>query len=679
MEAPPLADPGQSNESNHDSQDALRTEEALIAMLDALPPKARMRYVIGGLDEGPDRAPTYTNQRTIYGEQLKHYLAEHPDEIGPLFKERISSFIEKEVALGRTLEDIERYFDTPDHKRGPDDIVFEIAREQFVSSNDPSRPNLVADVYAELIALHKKAAEARKAAAAGTPSSEQNGSGIRSDAIAAEAMSGFEERPNSKHPEQLVHQTIANHLSYADVIEEAELRENTLEFNLNSPDAKKYAASILDLAHKHSLKTVEALADNLSRDASEIVKALGVTSSRYHTGKTWAMWAIGKQYYYTTNKVLADSGFRAGDPVDAQDVQLDIVDRHVGRQVYEACQEGDAAKKAETLKVISIHAHMHDTELLASLVGQAPNVVSDTTYGQLGALLRDASFEQAPVYGFKEQKDIDSMRGPLQEVLHIEHEGLLKYFVRHLSPDKSANDRLIDNLKTFPAIAEYIKEDPHAFAMIAKECSGRKLVNEKEVEALLHNTTLAIEEMIRDASQVRERLLQSPVATDEEYRLGAYKESIVSSLRDAVFVLAEKGYAPVASGFKEYRTGSQYLCLDLEPRKDYLPLFKALEDLKGWSFEARQGKIYITVTPSDPKMAPDAWKALWDDIARRAPQLPGEKAFCDSGLSGRRFRKAQMSMKNKENTYLGSGLSFVDGRVIRMGESRFVKKFAQRL
>ena len=99
-----------------------------------------------------------------------------------------------------------------------------------------------------------------------------------------------------------------------------------------------------------------------------------------------------------------------------------------------------------------------------------------------------------------------------------------------------------------------------------------KGLNEQEINSeiervskLFENRTFFIEhnQKIHERTETfrreRERGIENPNATDEEYELGVYKEGLEMQVKDAVFALAKKGYKTFQSGFREKKDRDQYV------------------------------------------------------------------------------------------------------------------------
>ena len=104
------------------------------------------------------------------------------------------------------------------------------------------------------------------------------------------------------------------------------------------------------------------------------------------------------------------------------------------------------------------------------------------------------------------------------------------------------------NIAISPALQSLIHKYKDALFVIF-DVFGRKVLNPKELEEYLHYFILREEEIEKNKQEVSDRVSHNPHATQEEYDLGVFREALETQVRDAVFALLKKGYAPVYSGF----------------------------------------------------------------------------------------------------------------------------------
>ena len=110
----------------------------------------------------------------------------------------------------------------------------------------------------------------------------------------------------------------------------------------------------------------------------------------------------------------------------------------------------------------------------------------------------------------------------------------------------------------------------------------------------------------------------SPLASDQEFKLGTYRESIESQVSDAVFELDEKGYRPFESGMTEDPNNREQF-IGFYDVKITIPqqLVELLED-EGFEIrvEEMDDRTQIRISPpADRKVRKSEWKAVWDQVS----------------------------------------------------------------
>ncbi len=155
-------------------------------------------------------------------------------------------------------------------------------------------------------------------------------------------------------------------------------------------------------------------------------------------------------------------------------------------------------------------------------------------------------------------------------------------------------------------------------------------INKKieEVEEKLNDKTFFIEhyqktfERTEVFNNIKYRMMENPLATQEEYDLGVYKEGLETQVRDACFLLQKKGYKTFESGFREKEDNrDQYIGM----YNKNIDIPKSIVDY----FEEKQFEISVihhddrTVINIHPENANavtlDEWKTIWNDLAEKLP------------------------------------------------------------
>ncbi len=155
-------------------------------------------------------------------------------------------------------------------------------------------------------------------------------------------------------------------------------------------------------------------------------------------------------------------------------------------------------------------------------------------------------------------------------------------------------------------------------------------------------------------SELQDRVASNPTPTNEELRMGAYKEEIEPQARDAVMNMRDKGYNTSSSGFGDPADG--YETQQLTLRTLLTSESETALRQQGFSVEnisVKQGNTEsnltnITFRPNNP-MDLGEMKSRWDQLAGMLPDR-GEPAPPATHGSAESFRQAARS--NTLNDYV---------------------------
>ncbi len=224
------------------------------------------------------------------------------------------------------------------------------------------------------------------------------------------------------------------------------------------------------------------------------------------------------------------------------------------------------------------------------------------------------------------------------------------------------------NLEKSNDLLMALRESPEIFNIIFHYTSHGILENQDEFESLIFNARERGREKQRNDQEKHQRILENPFATDQEYRLGTYKESLENQVRDAVLKLQEKGYLPMGSGFDNLVLGSQLIALNKEDGVAQTITDALRQHNLNALVKTSRDQIHIIFLPKNRKMSLEEWKRLWDSLAYCLPDISVVKGKrnSDNGNQGTIFREIQDKIKEGKNSRLGSGLAFVDGKVVPM-------------
>jgi len=250
-------------------------------------------------------------------------------------------------------------------------------------------------------------------------------------------------------------------------------------------------------------------------------------------------------------------------------------------------------------------------------------------------------------------------------------------------------ENLFQNISRHGFIADELRKDPNILAMAFSCLSEKMFERSEDAEALIHNIKARQGEIAKDSEERRERVMSNPYATEDEYRLGTFGESLESQAREAVFLLEKKGYNPMESGFNDLALGSQYIGIEKTDGVDSNMIIEALNMVRTPQetglLKMRISKIHIVncddriqivLIPKDKKMSLDFWKPILHNIAYLLPDISdknGRHRNIDNGHQGVTFRETQDNIRQGRNAWLRDGLAFVDGKVVPMSYQDFMK------
>ncbi|MFA6397358.1 MAG: hypothetical protein WDK96_00740 [Candidatus Paceibacterota bacterium] len=184
---------------------------------------------------------------------------------------------------------------------------------------------------------------------------------------------------------------------------------------------------------------------------------------------------------------------------------------------------------------------------------------------------------------------------------------------------------------------------------INKKIEKRSKLFENKTYFIEHNQKIF--ERMETSRREERREINNPLATNEEYELGVYKDGLEIQVRDAVFLLAQKGYKTFQSGFREKSDRDQFI--DVYNKNINLP-YQLLEYFKEKGFKIsvfnQDDRTSVDIHPSTSNpVTLEKWKIIWDDFARKLPVAQPENFDNISIYSAHSdFRRKQDSLrKNK--------------------------------
>lgn len=235
----------------------------------------------------------------------------------------------------------------------------------------------------------------------------------------------------------------------------------------------------------------------------------------------------------------------------------------------------------------------------------------------------------------------------------------------------------LENISRHENFRVALQENPQMFDSMFYELSNSAIESERDAEILAHNMLERQHEISANHKEVEERIMQNPLASEEEYSLGIYKEFIESQVREAVFKLHAKGYGVVGSGFDNPLRGTQSImfdehsALDLEVFRDVA--LKNLDGIKKIHLKMEEDRMKIILVPIDPMMDLHEWKRVWDQFADSMPKSKRQAALNNNGAQGNEFRERQDKMRRGADTLVALGFAYINREIVRMSKKDFAE------
>lgn len=148
----------------------------------------------------------------------------------------------------------------------------------------------------------------------------------------------------------------------------------------------------------------------------------------------------------------------------------------------------------------------------------------------------------------------------------------------------------------------------------------------------------------------RQYLTEDRIATEEEYKLGAYADVLESQVRDAVLAAQKKGYLTFQSGFKEKNDRDQFM--DFYNKNISIPK-ETLEYLGKRSIEVRidnfDDRTTLTLHPTGANpIRLSEWKEIWKSLINKLPPADTENVEkMKLPLEHADFRRKQDSIREE--------------------------------
>lgn len=162
-----------------------------------------------------------------------------------------------------------------------------------------------------------------------TLTAEQKENLLKTGSVKAEQSPKKEVRPEISRED-----IVSEYLAYQDIPASADEKKSMLDWSMKSESASRYAEALQEAMSHAPKQQIEGIASHMVSEARDILDKSGITGSSFLGSKTWAMWDIGKQYYYASHPDEADKRYTIADPLRSPEKVREIVDRHVGWEAY---------------------------------------------------------------------------------------------------------------------------------------------------------------------------------------------------------------------------------------------------------------------------------------------------------------------------------------------------------
>lgn len=252
----------------------------------------------------------------------------------------------------------------------------------------------------------------------------------------------------------------------------------------------------------------------------------------------------------------------------------------------------------------------------------------------------------------------------------------------------AANKHLSDNSSLRSYVFKYYENTASFKKELLNFYKNRDLndveIKEKiqSVVSMTENKTLFIETMQRlqereeSFRRKEQRIKQNPVASEEEFEAGAYKEELESQVSNAVFLLRKKGYSTFESGFRDGR--HQYIGIY---NKNIVIPESVIEYFKEKSFEIslieKKDRTTINLLPlKDEPVLLEEWKVIWNDFANKMPDIEKMESIMELPIHSN-FRKKQEAIRDGKNVYLGYNTAYIDGKVVSIDGDTFKERYVK--
>lgn len=212
----------------------------------------------------------------------------------------------------------------------------------------PDEQNIFKRVSGEALAFTNKFSKRRIKEDAGreTRQKEVENKEVKPEEEAPKKADKIEEpvvdnQPKVPSPEKAFksNELVQNHiveslLSYQDANLPEKQKRGMLDWSRGNESAQKYARSLEEIAHVKNLSEIQKMSKTLRDKMLNDAQKIGLPVSPHGKSFSWASWDIGKQFYYFTHPNEADRNYTIANPLESEEKQREIIDRHLGWEAY---------------------------------------------------------------------------------------------------------------------------------------------------------------------------------------------------------------------------------------------------------------------------------------------------------------------------------------------------------
>lgn len=179
---------------------------------------------------------------------------------------------------------------------------------------------------------------------------------------------------------------------------------------------------------------------------------------------------------------------------------------------------------------------------------------------------------------------------------------------------RAAREHELRNLEVLEAI--FVSGSPSE----RKEVQDLHHLTEEQMELCTYYARLRHAVIVDMGREQTERLRESPEPTEEERSAGVFREHLEPQVRDATFLLRQKGYNTYSSGFWGFE-GAQHISCDNEPfRTEMLPS-KLIDELKQHQHVTVRIEPQTISFTTDECLTVEELTYIWNKIAEALPDL----------------------------------------------------------